>query len=1271
MAEKTTATVKKGIAYYNRDDFSLSNIDKVKTIDFSQKYVYLADLSFSRSGNDLEINLENNDIITINDYFNSQGSVASTVKTIRVYDGDAKKRYKDYNLVSSGLLDAINSGVENFAIKKGTITGTAFADTISATGDRGVTIKTGSGNDNITGTSSNDTFYITGSGKKTINIKATDGNDIIKGINTKNASLVLNLSNTVLDNVGSALNNLEYERNGNDLKITAYETIPTKITDLSNYIWYKEGNGDIGIAASDNPPANSYFRYYSFSEKPLYSYQDGEETKYTKDKQKSKSLNTTTLFTFQGEYGLKHQYLVTEDGYDYWKKKYQDYYGDWYDESCLGEVKLSDLTDVNGVKHLYTFVDNYMTDREGRGSKIQYATTVTKWSDLYMKSDGFLTNNHTEGATKLSEMKASGIKGIYWIKPDVYHNAPCYTYTDEDNVPSNATINIKVEDFDTTYYCNEKYFYCENIKDYDVDNTYYTWTEYSPSDAPYRVNEYDSYLPITTTPVADDYYTAVDTIYSYIKDGSMAYALDAKTANYDEDATAPNSSITIIKDYFKNLVAPDVQIGTKNIDLLDALNKTDMVKIDKSTPVKKQTINGTFLNDVITGCQGNDTINLASGYDRVNAGKGNDTINIKGEGKKVITINNVDGNDTITGTATTGAKTYLNFTDINIDDLEYVRSKNNLIIKRTYTIDGKENTSTTTIKDYFKNTTYGPDIFFGDGESDTKLKSKLEGSEGFVAGTKGTHLNDIITGTQKADKITTGGGKDIVTGGKGNDQITIDGYGNKYIVMNPGDGTDTISTKGYGTIYLQFNGAGITDNNNTVQTKLKYEKSGKNDIKITTTDVGTSVIIKDYLTKGQDVYIKKTSSYDPVYERNLGPILETIGLDIGNAGSKKAQTLTGSRVNDNIFGGSGNDKITTGESFGFRGDVITPGRGNDTIIINGDGKKTINIANKDGNDTIIFTDNNKKTAYDYTTYKRLFLKFDDDATLSYDKKGKDLVIKRTYDEGTKTKTATTTLKDYFNVKSKSDLAKTINIYNPQTKEYIQFDPSVLEPTVIDKSKIKKAQTINGDLLDNIITGGSGKDTINGCGGSDTMDGGNGSDTYVVNYKSGSKHSLYDKIVISDSGTGAKDVDTLKLDVEKKDMALLFNVNKIMEEKEYTSNDIIVGDNHYSYDSQLMIFGNWEYIDYVRPVDTDHEKLTTDCGIVADGLEKITTSDKKTVTLENIAQIAQDVASWLSVNNYDSSADVRAKASESWDFKDVFAMVAKYNPDNTAIQEYVN
>ena len=871
LQEKTTAKVKNGVAYFEGEAFTISNIDKVKIIDLSRYTGY----TYSRSDNDLIIS-HYGTCITIKDYFGANGTVASTVKTLRIYDNGQKKGYKDYNLTTSGLLNHIESGVESFDIKKGVITGTAFADTISAqnfntpTGknkDTGVTIKTGLGNDNVTGSSYKDTFNITGSGEKTINIKATDGDDTIKGINTKGASLVLNLSNTVLDTVTNAAANATYERVGNDLKITATETVPSKITNLDGYIWYKEYKGydetsgksiyEYGASTSDNPKYNYYeYNPHSFST-PLYSYQEGGETKYTQYRDITHTLADAYLLVGYNAYdgnqstpdGDIYKIFTNLEAANAFKDSYYQTGDPYYDESSdTCEIKkLSDLTpNAEDKKILYSYIKR--NHNPSNATQVYSKTAPSenepiKYSNMYLHKLG-TTNTEYSGlinyyslATEANgeeDIKISTLNGSLYYYSNGYFYKECPDYPGWDSFTE-----IPSSDFDTTYYLSSELFLVSDYIEYDVEQTYFKYNEQEfYGSAP---TEIAGNCKIVDTQAPE--YSVVDTIYSYVNDGSMAYSLDANTANYVEGAAEPSSSTTIIKDYFKNLVVPDVEIGLKDVKLLDVLNKTNLVNIDRQYKLNKdgsvkldknnnpiiqtgaQTIKGSFLNDVITGGQGKDTINLATGNDIVNAGKGNDTINIKGIGTKTITIANDDGNDTITGASNSGVVTLLNFTDIDVDsvldaknNLEYIKKSNNLVIKRTYTVGGEEKTSTTTIKDYFKSSTLTPNVYLNDINNYVSLYSVLSG---FNAGTKGTHLNDTLTGTKKADNITTGRGTDTITGGKGNDKITIDGTGSKYIVMNAGDGTDTVTSKVNDYIYLQFTGANIT-NESTSRIYLKY-----------------------------------------------------------------------------------------------------------------------------------------------------------------------------------------------------------------------------------------------------------------------------------------------------------------------------------------------------------------------------------------------------------------------------------------------------------------
>ena len=78
--------------------------------------------------------------------------------------------------------------------------------------------------------------------------------------------------------------------------------------------------------------------------------------------------------------------------------------------------------------------------------------------------------------------------------------------------------------------------------------------------------------------------------------------------------------------------------------------------------------------------------------------------------------------------------------------------------------------------------------------------------------------------------------------------------------MNKGDGVDTVTSKVNDYIYLQFTGANIT-NESTARSYLKYEKSGKNDLKITSTTIKSAEITPTGYISNTGIDTDKLSFY--------------------------------------------------------------------------------------------------------------------------------------------------------------------------------------------------------------------------------------------------------------------------------------------------------------------------------------------------------------------------------------------------------------------------
>ncbi|MBQ3641660.1 hypothetical protein II906_07040, partial [bacterium] len=195
---------------------------QVLTIDFSKE----ENVNYSAK-NKTAINMVN-----VDDY--SEVKVTADAKNLYFYNGDtlvatvsnySKVKYTKLEEETSYTTDLINSEViyeGAYIIKKGTVNGSSFNDIIEAenldyevpASKKGLVIKTGAGDDEITGTVGNDTIT-GGKGTTIVNYLAGDGNDVINL--TKGEDFILNLEGVADDDV----NNLafEYTNKNKDLRI--------------------------------------------------------------------------------------------------------------------------------------------------------------------------------------------------------------------------------------------------------------------------------------------------------------------------------------------------------------------------------------------------------------------------------------------------------------------------------------------------------------------------------------------------------------------------------------------------------------------------------------------------------------------------------------------------------------------------------------------------------------------------------------------------------------------------------------------------------------------------------------------------------------------------------------------------------------------------------------------------------------------------------------------------------------------------------------------
>ncbi len=470
------------------------------------------------------------------------------------------------------------------------------------------------------------------------------------------------------------------------------------------------------------------------------------------------------------------------------------------------------------------------------------------------------------------------------------------------------------------------------------DNKAITGNLYQSADGKYSITKDDTYTSqvyldkdgklTTDAKTGEDNNTAVNKLYE--KDTNYTMSETYEHANESITET------TTIKDYFKN---------DKNAGKLDGV--TNVAVSGKGKIV------GGFTNDTITGSAKNDKMYGLGG---------NNTYIFNTDAKTSF------GNDTVYATG----KDTLSFAQGS--KLEYTLKGNDVIVS----VKGEENANLgqVTIKDALKSE---KNVNISVGGNEVKLENaiqqllKFDQQDAKKGQTmNGTIFNDTFIGSNYNDKISTGAGNDAITAGKGNDTINITGAGEKTITIANGDGNDVITGIAKAD---KVTLSGLSEG------KLSYAKSG-NDLIITR--IEKDAVPAGEKTEGTPAETATTTIKDYFKDsKNADKLAGVTVKDIAVTGKGK---IVGSFGNDVITGSAKADKIYTGAG----DDAITAGKGNDTIIIDGAGKKTINIANGDGNDVITGI---------RTEGASIDLKINENK-LSYSKNGasNDLIITRSYTE---------------------------------------------------------------------------------------------------------------------------------------------------------------------------------------------------------------------------------------------------------------------------------
>ncbi|HYD18903.1 MAG TPA: calcium-binding protein [Patescibacteria group bacterium] len=312
------------------------------------------------------------------------------------------------------------------------------------------------------------------------------------------------------------------------------------------------------------------------------------------------------------------------------------------------------------------------------------------------------------------------------------------------------------------------------------------------------------------------------------------------------------------------------------------------------------TINGTALEDTLTGTGGADKINAGAGNDVLDGGAGADKLR-GGQGDDTYMIDLVAD----------GAGVALQDTAAEEADEGY-----DTIVLRGEVLAGTS--------------------------SEIRLKANIDGIDASLTGMtrlelRGNDLNNQIIGNAADNTIIGGRGDDVLSGGNGNDTY----------FFRQGAGHDIVT---------ETDGAGIVMFGGGIRTsEISYSRIGT-DLFISYGDEGDNVVVQGYFgsvsariekvvfhngTEHNDAYILSNLVNDGLQTLSAG--------DDYYAGTFGRDVVDASAGNDSVYSGAGNDDLRGGSG----NDFLNGDEGNDTYHFGvGDGADL--IGDYDGSDTIAF-----------------------------------------------------------------------------------------------------------------------------------------------------------------------------------------------------------------------------------------------------------------------------------------------------------------------------
>ena len=1055
------------------DDYNGGNTDN-DTIKFGEG-ISFEDLSFERDGNSLIIHVNNDRTqgIKIQDYYSS------------TYYKVEKLEFADGTIIETSTITVATDRSDALAAQN--ITGTDNNDTLTG-GNFGDTLSGNSGDDVVDGKGGNDTIYgysgndtliggkgndrLEGSyGDDTYIWNLGDGFDTIDDYNGGNTD-----NDTIKFGEGISFEDLSFERDGNSLIIHVNNdrTQGIKIQDYYSSTYYKVeklefADGTIietstitvatdrsdALAAQDITGTDNNDTLTGGNFGDTLTGNDGDDVidgGAGNDTLKGNSGNDTLIGgkgndRLEGSYGDDTYIWNLGDGFD----TIYDYNGGNTDNDTIkfGEgISFEDLSFERDGNSLIIYVNNDKT----QGIKIQdYYSSYSQVEKLKF-ANGTIVETSTIAVTtdRSDALAAQDITGtdnndtltggnfgdtLTGNDGDDVIDGGAGNDTLKGNSGNDTLIGGKGNDRLEGSYGDDTYIWnlgdgFDTIYDYNGGNT---------DNDTIKFGEGISFEDLSFERDGNSLIIYVNNDKTQgikIQDYYSSYS-QVEKLKFANGTIVETSTIAVTTDRSDALAAQDIT-GTDNNDTLTGGNFGDTLTGNDGDDV----IDGGAGNDTLKGNSGNDTLIGGKGNDRLEGSYGDDTY-IWNLGDGFDTIYDYNGGNTDNDTIKFGE-------GISFEDLLFERDGNDLVI---YVNNDK--TQGITIQNYYSGYSQVEKLEFADGTivetSSVSIVEPEEPSENAGQTISGTSDDDILIGSDGDDTINAEDGYNDITGGKGNDIISA-GYDRDTFYYNLGDGYDKITDLG-GRDQIIF-GDGISKEN------ISFYRKNDNLIISINDDFSQGIEIIDFFRNNDNRIENIKFADNSTLRLTTGLILKTNELDGSITGTVEDDTLIGNIGENNLNGSSGDDILNGGKG----NDTLDGDVGNDTYIWNlGDDIDT--IRDTAGLNTIKFGEN---------------ISFDD-LTFKQDGNNLRLIVKNDISQGI-------IIQDHFSSNNINNNYHPITIFEFSDGSKFDFRENNITLTYDNR-----AETITGNIGDNIIDAQGGDDTITTYGGDDIIHGGAGDD----------------------------------------------------------------------------------------------------------------------------------------------------------------------------------